>query len=60
MENKTIEELINDETEKRLTIMERPDYKYPKKITKVDITVIVSGIFVCLSLIVLCMTGVIK
>ena len=58
--NKSIEELIYEETENRLSIMENPDYEFPKRITKVDITAIVGGIITCAVLILLCMVGVIE
>lgn len=58
--NKSIEELIYEETEKRLSIMEKPDYEFPKRITKADVTVIIGGIVICAVLILLCMVGVIE
>lgn len=59
-ENQSIEELIHSETKHRLAIMEKPDYEFPKSITKADVIAIVSGIVICSLLIVLCMTGVIQ
>lgn len=59
-ENQSIEELIYNETKKRLAIMEKPDYEFPKSITKADVIAIASGIVLCLLLIALCMTGVIR
>jgi hypothetical protein len=59
-ENQSIEELIYYETKNRLAIMEKPDYEYPKSITKVDVIAIVAGIVICLLLIALCMMGVIQ
>lgn len=59
-ENQSIEELIYNETKHRLAIMEKPDYEFPKSITKTDVIAIAAGIVICLSLIVLCMTGVIQ
>lgn len=56
----SIEQMIYDETEKRLAVMESPDYVFPKKITKADIIGIVSSVVVSIVLIVLCMIGVIK
>ena len=56
----SIEQMIYDETEKRLAVMQSPDYVFPKKITKADIIGIVSSVAVSIVLIVLCMIGVIK
>lgn len=58
--NKSIEELIYEETENRLSIMEKTDYEFPKRITKADVAAIVSGITICAVLILLCMVGVIE
>lgn len=59
-ENQSIEELIYNETKNRLAIMEKPDYEFPKSITKVDVIAIVAGIVISLILIALCMMGVIQ
>jgi uncharacterized membrane protein YvbJ len=59
-ENQSIEEMIYSETNHRLAIMEKPDYEFPKSITKADVIAIVSGIVICCLLIVLCMAGVIQ
>jgi hypothetical protein len=59
-ENQSIEELIYNETKKRLAIMEKPDYEFPKRITKVDVIAITAGIVICCLLIALCMMGVIE
>ena len=56
---KSIEQMIYDETEKRLAVMESPDYVFPKKITKADVIGIVASVAVSVVLIVLCMVGVI-
>ena len=56
---KSIEELITEETEQRLRKMEQEGYEYPPRATKADEVFIIVGIVVCLALIVLCMTGVI-
>ena len=56
---KSIEELIYEETEERLQEMAAPDYPWPKKADKTDAVAIVAGICASLLLIVLCMTGVI-
>ena len=56
----SIEQMIYDETEKRLAEMQKPDYVFPKKITKADIIGIICSVAVSLVLIVLCMAGVIK
>ena len=57
---KTIEELIYEETDQRLKEMASPDYQFPEKADKKDVTGILASIAVCLILIVLCMTEVIK
>lgn len=56
---KTIEELIYEETDKRLTIMEGPGYQFPQKANRADVIGIVAAIGLSLILVVLCMTGVI-
>ena len=57
---KNLEELIYEETERRLDIMESKEYKFPKRITKVDSYIIISIIIISLVLIILCMSEVIK
>ena len=57
---KTIEELIYEETDKRLKEMAAPDYQFPEKADKWDYLGIVGACAVCQVLIVLCMTGVIQ
>lgn len=59
MEN-TIEQVIYDETKKRLAEMQSPAYEFPPKIDKRDIIAILIAIGVCALLMVLCMTGVIS
>lgn len=56
---KSIEELIYEETDQRLKEMAAPDYPWPNKADKKDVIAIVTGICVSLFLIILCMTGVI-
>ena len=56
---KSIEELIYEETEQRLREMASPNYPWPKKADWKDAVAIGIGIGVSLLLIVLCMTGVI-
>ena len=58
--SKNLEELIYEETERRLDIMESNEYKFPKRITKVDGYIIASIIITSLVLIILCMSEVIK
>ena len=58
--SKNLEELIYEETERRLDIMERKEYKFPKRITKVDSYIVISIIIISLVLIILCMSEVIK
>ena len=56
---KSIEELIYEETDQRLKEMASPDYKFPRKADKWDAIGIIAAAGVSLLLIVLCMTGVI-
>ena len=56
---KSIEELIYEETDQRLKEMAAPDYPWPRKADKKDAIAIVAGISISLLLIILCMTGVI-
>ncbi len=56
---KSIEELIYEETDQRLKEMAAPDYRWPGKADGKDAAAIVAACAVCLVLIVLCMTGVI-
>lgn len=60
MSDNSIQDLISEETKRRLDIMSSEDYKFPEKITKTDILLIVSIISVCAVLIALCMLGVIE
>lgn len=56
---KSIEELIYEETDQRLKEMAAPDYPWPQKADKKDAIAIIAGIGFSLLLIALCMTGVI-
>ena len=56
---KSIEELIYDETEQRLKEMASEDYVFPPKADKKDVAAIVALAAVSIGLIVLCMMGVI-
>ena len=58
--SRNLEELIYEETKKRLDIMESKEYKFPEKISKTDSYIIISVIILSLLLIVLCMVEVIK
>ena len=61
MENeKSIEQMIYDETKERLAVMAAPDYEFPKKITKVDVVGLVCSVAFSFVLIALCMLGVIE
>ena len=59
MEKVDIGKLIDEETEKRLDLMQNPDYVFPKKAGKGDVIAIVVSIMICAALIIGCMTGVI-
>lgn len=56
---KTIEELIYEETDQRLKEMADPNYEFPPKADKKDAIGIIAAVVASLILIVLCMTGVI-
>ena len=56
---KSIEELIYEETEQRLKEMSTPSYKFPEKANRADYIGIAAAVVGCLAFIVLCMTGVI-
>ena len=57
---KSIEQIIYDETKKRLETMESPEYPFPPKISKADVISIIVSIALCGVLILACMIGVIK
>lgn len=57
--DKSIEELIYEETDQRLKEMSSSSYIFPKKATRADYIGILASVFICLALIILCMTGVI-
>ncbi len=59
MSQESIEKVIYDETKKRLEIMEKDDYEFPKQIGRGDVIAIVGAVAVSLVLIILCMMGVI-
>lgn len=56
---KSIEELIYEETDQRLKEMAAPNYEFPREADKRDVIGIVAAAGVSLLLIILCMTGVI-
>ena len=56
---KSIEELIYEETEQRLKEMASSDYQFPTTADRKDVIAIVASIACCVLLIALCMTGVI-
>ena len=60
MEQKSIEQLIYQETEERLKEMESDTYEFPKKMNKVDYIIIAVSVIASLGLIAACMLGVIK
>ena len=59
MKKDNIEELIYEETNKRLAIMSSKEYNYPPKVTNIDFIIIISLLVVSVIFIVMCMTGVI-
>lgn len=52
-----IEQLIYEETERRLEIMQSDSYEFPKKMTRVDYGIIIASAAASLVLIVTCMLG---
>ncbi len=57
--DRSLKELIDSETEKRLNEMEQPGYEFPARIGRGDVAAIIGLVAGSLILIVLCMTGVI-
>jgi hypothetical protein len=55
-----IEQIIQNETERRLAEMQRPAYEFPPKATAADAWGIVLLVIASVVLIVLCMLGVIE
>ena len=53
----SIEQLIYEETERRLEIMQSETYEFPKKMTRVDYGIIIASVAASLVLIVTCMLG---
>lgn len=53
----SIEQLIYEETERRLEIMQSDTYEFPKKMTRVDYGIIIASVAASLMLIVTCMLG---
>lgn len=53
----SIEQLIYEETERRLEIMQSDTYQFPKKMTRVDYGIIIASVAASLVLIVTCMLG---
>ena len=53
----SIEQLIYEETERRLEIMQSDTYEFPKKMTRVDYGIIIASVAASLVLIVTCMLG---
>ena len=53
----SIEQLIYEETERRLEIMQSDTHEFPKKMTRVDYGIIIASVAASLVLIVTCMLG---
>lgn len=53
----SIEQLIYEETERRLEIMQSDTYEFPKKMTRVDYGIIIASVAASLVLVVTCMLG---
>lgn len=60
MESADIGKLIDEETDRRLAIMERSDYEFPPRASRWDWLAIMAVIAVSSVLVLCCMTGVIK
>lgn len=60
MNNNEIENVITNETKKRLNIMKNDDYKWPKKVNDKDYILIVLLFMICLLLIICCLIGAIE
>ncbi len=56
-QQESIEQLIYEETERRLEIMQSDTYEFPKKMTRVDYGIIIASVAASLVLIVTCMLG---
>ena len=56
---KSIEEVIYEETEKRIIEMQSPEYEFPPEMDRRDYVAILSAMGVCAILMALCMMGVI-
>ncbi len=57
---KSIEEVIYEETSQRLKEMAAPGYQWPHKANRADIIGIAASCAFCVLLIILCMVGVIQ
>lgn len=57
--DKSIKELIYEETDRRLKEMSSPSYIFPEKASRADFIGIFVAACTCLVLIILCITGVI-
>lgn len=55
-----IQQLIDEETTKRLHQMQETGYEFPKRVTKLDYVLMIAAVVVSEIMIILCMTGVIK
>lgn len=53
----SIEQLIYEETERRLEIMQSDTYEFPKKMTRVDYGIIIASVAASLVLIMTCLLG---
>ena len=52
-----IQEILREETKKRLIIMESPTYEFPDALSTEDKMIILAGIIVSLLILTACMTG---
>lgn len=59
-DNVDIGKLIDEETERRLQIMEDPNYAWPEKAGKWDVIAIITALVISGALILACMLGVIE
>lgn len=57
MKQDSIEQLIYEETEKRLEIMQSDSYEFPEQMKRTDYIIIAAAVILCLILIIACMLG---
>jgi len=56
-DSKFLDEILYEETQKRLGTMSRKDYEYPPGLGRLDWIIVIASLFCCLLLMALCMVG---